>query len=43
MEIHIGKNKTECVVPAGYLNRAARRRWRKIMKRDRKEKGVRIL
>lgn len=29
MEIHIGKNKTECVVPAGYLNRAARRMLKK--------------
>lgn len=25
MDIHIGQNKTECVVPAGYLNRKARR------------------
>lgn len=29
MEFHIGQNKTTCVVPAGYLNRAMRRKIKK--------------
>lgn len=29
MEFHIGKNKTACVVPAGYLNREMRRKMKK--------------
>lgn len=33
MDIHIGSKGTEVVFPAGYTNRATRRRYAKIMKR----------
>lgn len=33
MEVHIGKGGVEKVIPAGYMNRAARRKYAKIMKR----------
>ena len=29
-EVHIGKKGTEVVVPAGYMNRAMRRRMKKL-------------
>lgn len=29
MEVHVRQNKTECVLPAGYLNRKARRMLKK--------------
>lgn len=41
-QVHIGQHGTKTVIPAGYLNRAARRRWQKIMRKDKKHKGVRI-
>lgn len=33
MDIHIGIKGTEVVFPAGYTNRATRRRYARIMKR----------
>lgn len=33
MDIKIGSKGTEVVFPAGYINRATRRRYAKIMKR----------
>lgn len=33
MDIKIGSKGTEIVFPAGYMNRATRRRYAKIMKR----------
>lgn len=35
MDIHIGNQRTECVVPAGYLNRKARRRIKKLFRAKR--------
>ena len=43
MEVHLKQNgKTNYIIPAGYMNRAARRKWKKIMRKDRKKPGVRI-
>lgn len=33
-EVHIGKKGTEVVIPAGYINRAMRRRMKKLNMRN---------
>lgn len=43
VEVHLKSNGSKnYIIPAGYMNRAARRKWKKIMRQDRKHKGVRI-